>query len=1099
MKKIRYIKKLISLLVLLTLVLTIIPNTFVQADAKTNAEKVASTYLNATKLYLHLGNKETGSFDFEIKKSKQVKGNKYNWYIHTDKGNPNSVSINALTGVVTAKEVGTAYIICKVTLSNGTILRPEARVIVVNNVTDVKISNLPKDMLIQAGQEYNFNHTILSTESGTGKKSDGITRWEIKDDTADAVKAADNGVIYPIKSGQFKIRAVSFESIEKYDLWVKDKAANIKYITASSGWNTIKVENNGVAIAKTQKQLGKVLSEKDFKEINLVTSKSELFVIKKGDFSNKSLIINAPNADVKNYATFKDITIKAIKDTTWIEYADGNIVYLSDTASRFVVDSTAHIKQIVIDTANSKVNFEVNGIVDQIKVVQPSEVTLTGNRANTPIIVEEGAMGSTISTSIPLNLELKANVDVALNKGAEDSKIDKTVASIVVKVENNSAKPVTITTNNVNGEVVDAGKIQTSDSPSIPPTTDVNIHYPPVQTVNVTGVNATNPAGTGDVTVTAVASNYGSSTATVELIGIGTPITATNVTIGLSGLISKTFLNVPDGTYTARVTVGSVDASSSQFTVAAAPQILTTLVVSTSNPTIGTTMTVTPKDVSGNTISSGITYQWYWSITNIAETAGLSGVGGVDGQWATYGSAAQSSTYTPAYPQDTNKYILIVAKQGSTFVKYKIPGQATANVSGYTHYTGAFDTSTPITVNFSGNDVSHLTYQWYYTNNTTINAFGPIGINPASNWVAITGAVTNTLTPSTSDLTHRLMIKAMGADGSYTCYAVYAPVTVTGVSVDNTTLSLTEGGEPSTLVATVAPSTATNKNVVWSSSDTSVATINGGIVTPVAAGTATISVTTEDGSKTATCVVTVNAASTVSFGSNSNGSISFVQNTNKINFSVTGGLLTDSLVTNKFIYKTSSTDSASYTLAGSYTKVSSYTLNPGEYSYMDFGNGTTYVQIALTPDDAAAIKALSGYGNTATTLNADTDYLELQDNWYVGGASGGDRNISISNLIHVVNSSSYSVSSEFSFVGNINYNSENMGGDLANPIVNTANVLVVSIADKLVFYVGTYMPNVTPTSGLQKIVTLDNNVITNGIVLDDNGWTSVDSTNFGQS
>ncbi len=145
-------------------------------------------------------------------------------------------------------------------------------------------------MTVKAGQEYDFNRKILNTESGKGKKSNGITRWEIKNDTTEADKVSNNGVIYPIKSGQFKIRAVAFESKEKYELWIKDKKANVKYITASTAWSTINVVNGGTAIAKTQEQLDKVLEEKDFEEINLVTSKNESFVIKKGNHANKFVI-----------------------------------------------------------------------------------------------------------------------------------------------------------------------------------------------------------------------------------------------------------------------------------------------------------------------------------------------------------------------------------------------------------------------------------------------------------------------------------------------------------------------------------------------------------------------------------------------------------------------------------------------------------------------------------------------------------------------------------------------------------------------------------------------------------------------------------------
>ncbi|MFA6660744.1 MAG: Ig-like domain-containing protein, partial [Bacilli bacterium] len=59
--------------------------------------------------------------------------------------------------------------------------------------------------------------------------------------------------------------------------------------------------------------------------------------------------------------------------------------------------------------------------------------------------------------------------------------------------------------------------------------------------------------------------------------------------------------------------------------------------------------------------------------------------------------------------------------------------------------------------------------------------------------------------------------------------------------------------------ATVAPTNATNKNVTWSSTNSSVASVSGGVVTANAAGSATITVTTVDGSFTATCSVSVTA------------------------------------------------------------------------------------------------------------------------------------------------------------------------------------------------------------------------------------------------
>lgn len=85
-----------------------------------------------------------------------------------------------------------------------------------------------------------------------------------------------------------------------------------------------------------------------------------------------------------------------------------------------------------------------------------------------------------------------------------------------------------------------------------------------------------------------------------------------------------------------------------------------------------------------------------------------------------------------------------------------------------------------------------------------------------------------------------------------------APVYVESVSLNETAHTLTVG-ENFTLTATINPTDATNKNVTWSSDNTSVATVNNGEVTALAVGTATITVTTQDGSKTASCVVTVEA------------------------------------------------------------------------------------------------------------------------------------------------------------------------------------------------------------------------------------------------
>lgn len=114
----------------------------------------------------------------------------------------------------------------------------------------------------------------------------------------------------------------------------------------------------------------------------------------------------------------------------------------------------------------------------------------------------------------------------------------------------------------------------------------------------------------------------------------------------------------------------------------------------------------------------------------------------------------------------------------------------------------------------------------------------------------------------------RVKIHTMSLSSSVTCAitraANYQPdyvhtVSVIGVSLDKTSVTLTGKGMATALTATVAPSNATDKSVTWSSSNTSVATVSSnGVVTAVGNGVATITVKTGDGNYTAACRVTVN-------------------------------------------------------------------------------------------------------------------------------------------------------------------------------------------------------------------------------------------------
>ena len=89
---------------------------------------------------------------------------------------------------------------------------------------------------------------------------------------------------------------------------------------------------------------------------------------------------------------------------------------------------------------------------------------------------------------------------------------------------------------------------------------------------------------------------------------------------------------------------------------------------------------------------------------------------------------------------------------------------------------------------------------------------------------------------------------------------------VTGVSLDKTSVSL-KVGETTSLIATIKPSGATNNDVIWTSDNTSVATVDStGKVTAKCYGTAIIKVKTADGGYTASCTLLIYTTASKAIG-----------------------------------------------------------------------------------------------------------------------------------------------------------------------------------------------------------------------------------------
>lgn len=192
-------------------------------------------------------------------------------------------------------------------------------------------------------------------------------------------------------------------------------------------------------------------------------------------------------------------------------------------------------------------------------------------------------------------------------------------------------------------------------------------------------------------------------------------------------------------------------------------------------------------------------------------------------------------------------------------------GTVTGNLS-----SGAAVTTPSITAQPTGQTVTEDTqatfsvtasdaqiYQWQQSTDS------------GSSWTDISDATddsytTGTTTTGMSGNQYRCVVtSASGVSvisnaATLTVQAKPASVPVTGVKLNKDSLTLQEKGSD-TLTATVEPADATNQDVTWKSSDTSIATVSAdGTVTAISAGTATITATAKDGSGvSASCTLTV--------------------------------------------------------------------------------------------------------------------------------------------------------------------------------------------------------------------------------------------------
>ncbi len=130
------------------------------------------------------------------------------------------------------------------------------------------------------------------------------------------------------------------------------------------------------------------------------------------------------------------------------------------------------------------------------------------------------------------------------------------------------------------------------------------------------------------------------------------------------------------------------------------------------------------------------------------------------------------------------------------------------------------------------------------------------GVSWASSNVSVASVNSGTIT-ALKEGTATITASAGGKSATCTVKVSAKIIAVTSVSLDKTSLSM-QVGETETITATVKPDDATDKAVVWISSDDAVASVSNGKITALKSGKATI--TAKSGTCSAECVVTVSVS-----------------------------------------------------------------------------------------------------------------------------------------------------------------------------------------------------------------------------------------------
>ncbi|MBD3921360.1 Ig-like domain-containing protein [Paenibacillus sp. PR3] len=784
-------------------------------------------------------------------------------------------------GIVTPVGIGTATI--TVTTTDGG-YTATSTVTVTKSVTGVTLDKSTLN-LIKGGATETLKATVDPSDA-----TDISVTWS-SDDTN--VATVVNGVVTPIGNG----------------------TATITVTTADGGYTATST------VTVTTPVLGVTLDQSTLSLTTGGTAATLSAAVNPSDASNKAVTWNSSNTSVATVVNGVVTPVSAGTATITVTTVDGSFTATSTVTVTDPVGPVTSVTNVTLD--------------------QPTLSLTTGGTAAT--------------------LTATVNPSNATNKTVTWSSSNTSVATVVNGVVTPvGAGTAAITVTTVDGSFTATSTVTVTD-PVGPVTSVTNVTLDqPTLSLTTGGTAATliatvNPSNATNKTVTWSSSN--TSVATV-VNGVVTPVGAGTATITVTTV---------DGSFTATSTVTVTDPVGPVTSVTNVTLDQPTLSLTTGGTAATLIATVNPSNATNKTVT------WSSSNTNVATV--------VNGVVTPVGAGTVTITATTVDGSFTATSIVTVTDPvvPPTSVTSVTLDQSTLSLT-------TSGTAATLTATVNPSNATNKTVTWSSSNTSVATVVNGV--------VTPVGAGTATITATT-------------VDGSFTATSIVTvtdpvvpPTSVTSVTLDQSTLSLTTSGTAATLTATVNPSNATNKTVTWSSSNTSVATVVNGVVTPVGAGTATITVTTVDGSFTATSIVTVtdptNPVTSVKGVSLNHKTLSLTVGgaAATLNATVTPGNATNKNVT----WSSSNTSVATVvngvvTPVGTGTATITVTTVDGRFTATSIvtvsnpdpspGTGTTTapddgfeVLVNGKPESAGKVTTKEENGRKETTVTVDTDKLE---------------------------------------------------------------------------------------------------------------------------